>query len=304
MECELIIVRYGEIALKGKETRNYFENYLVNNINNAFKKEKVKSKIKKEWGRIYIYTKQIKESIIILEKIFGIYSFSPSFETKGDMDSISKLSLFVSKQFLKKEKTFAIRTTRTGKHDFSSQDVSVRIGNDIVQLMHAKVDLTNPNFELFIEIRDDKAFIFIEKICGTGGMPLGTQGKILALINNYNSILASWYLMKRGCKAIFLITDDIDVNKLRKFTDNWHEKLDFYHLNSDEKNFYEKLCKIAEEKKCDAIVTGHCLCINSAEEISKIKKLSQNINLPVFHPLISMNKNEIDVKCKDIGLEL
>ena len=179
MKFVLIIVRYGEIALKGRETRNRFENTLVSNIKNAFNFEKLSNKIKRERGRIYIYTDQINECLEVLRKIFGIISVSPAFQTLSDMESISKLALNVVKEVLNEKKSFAIRTTRTGEHNFSSQDVAIKIGNDIVKATKASVDLTNPDLELFIEIRNDKAFVFTEKIPCMGGMPINTQGKIL-----------------------------------------------------------------------------------------------------------------------------
>ena len=95
------------------------------------------------------------------------------------------LALQLTKNILTEEKSFAIRSTRVGTHTFSSQQVAVHIGNDIVKATHAGVDLTNPDIELFIEIRDKKSFLFTEKINGVGGLPLGTQGRILALIENH-----------------------------------------------------------------------------------------------------------------------
>ena len=297
MKYELILVRYGEIALKGRETRNRFENTLVSNIKNAFNAEKLSTKIKKEWGRIYVHSDRINECLEVLCKIFGITSVSPAFQTLSDMESISKLALNVSKEELNEKKSFAIRTTRTGEHNFSSQDVAIKIGNDIVKATKASVDLTNPDFELFIEIRNDKAFVFTEKIPCTGGMPINTQGKILALINSPESILAAWYLIRRGCKAIFIATRE-SKNILERFIEKWYIKSKILTIPT-ENNTNSLIKEITKKNYCEAIVTGHTLNKNSIYDITKLK---QQINLPVLTPLISMNENEIKTKVKEIGL--
>jgi len=299
VKYELIIVRYGEIALKGKETRKRFENTLVSNIKNAFSVENLSSKIKKEWGRIYVYTTQINKCVDVLQKIFGIISISPALQTTSDMDSISKLAVDVSKEELNKKKSFAIRATRTGTHKFTSQDVAIKIGDEVVKATKASVDLTNPDFELFIEIRNDKTFLFTEKIRCVGGMPLGTQGNILALIDSSESILAAWYLMRRGCKPIFLKTEVLDEKISKSFIENWYVKSDILEVNK-KSNILENINKISNKYDCNAIVTGHNL--NSQETISDIKQLKKDIQLPILTPLIAMNEKEINNKCKEIGL--
>jgi len=298
---ELIIIRYGEIALKGRETRRRFENALVSNIENAFIKEKLSSKIIKEWGRIYVYTAQINKCINILRKIFGITSISPALQTKSDIESISKLAVDISKKVLIKEMSFAIRATRTGKHAFTSQDVAIKIGNEIVKATRASVNLKNPDFELFIEIRNDKAFLFTKKIRCAGGMPYGTQGNVLALINELDSILAAWYLMRRGCKIISVITKEFNKDILNSFLENWFVKSDIYTIDS-ENNIYEQINRIACERNCDAVVTNHTVFNNSKNMLSEVKQLKKYVNIPILHPLISMNKEEIIKKCKEIGL--
>jgi len=300
---EVIIVRYGEIALKGKSTRKRFENILVSNIKNALDGENLPNKITKEWGRIYVHTAKMNKCIDVLKRIFGIYSASPAMQTSSDMEAISKLSTDIAKGKLNKEKSFAIRTTRTGTHDYTSQDVSIKIGNEIVKATKAKVDLTNPDFELSIEIRNDKAYLFTERIDCVGGMPLGNQGTILALIDEPKSVLAAWYLMRRGCKAVFLNYDESLEETFQSFSNNWFVKLDIFSFSS--KNpLYKEINSIATKKKVDAIVTGHTVFEDSQKTLSDIKNLKKHVSFPILHPLVSMDQAEIINKCSEIGLEL
>ncbi len=303
MKYDLILIRYGEIALKAKQTRKRFENTLVNNIKDALNTKNLQNKLKREWGRIYIYSEQIEKCVSILHKIFGIKSISPAIQTNSKISEISKIAKSISKEKLESGKSFAIRVNRTGDHDFTSQDIAIQIGNEIVKETQASVDLTNPDFELFIEIRNDKAYIFVEKIKGYGGMPIGTQGNILALIDTPTALLASWYLIHRGCRPIFLYNEEINKDILDKFLNNWFIKSKIFEIQPNE-NFYEQINKTAYENRCDAIVTGDILFDNSRNALENIKQLKKQITLPILHPLIAMENKEINGKLKEIGLEI
>lgn len=301
MKYELILIRYGEIALKGKVTRRYFENVLVKNIKSALKTENISHTIGREWGRIYVFTSQIDESIDVLQRIFGVTSFSPSLKTTVDMGAISDFAVDISRKILTKEKSFALRVTRTGNHEFTSQDVAINIGSDIVGATHAKVDLNTPDFELFIEIRNENAYFFTKKIRGIGGMPSNTQGKSLALIDDSKSILAAWYLMRRGCKVIFLNTNKSNTDALQSFMSKWYVGSGIHTLGVKE-NIYESLNKKASEEKCDAVVTGHTLNENLSDSLSDISQLKRHVEHLILHPLIAMDKNEINKKCEEVGV--
>jgi len=290
------------VSLKGKTTRRHFENCLINNIKNALNREQITHRIKKEWGRIYVYSNQINKSMDVLQKIFGIVSISPAVQTQSNMNSMSSLAVRISKDALTEKKTFAIRATRTGNHKYTSQDVAVELGNDLVKETKASVNLTKPDFKLFIEVRDESAYIFTEKIRGTGGLPLGTQGKLLALIDDSDSILAAWYLMRRGCTIIFVNINKSSTDTLNSFITNWYAESDVTMIDPKQSLLYENLNKIASEKNCNAVVTGHTICEDSQNELSDVKLMKKHINLPILHPLIAMEKEDINKKCRRLGI--
>jgi thiamine biosynthesis protein ThiI len=238
----------------------------------------------------------------VLQRIFGIVSMSPAVQTKSNMSSLSNLAVNISKGALTEEKTFAIRVTRSGNHKYTSQDVAVELGNDLVKITKASVDLTKPDFKIFIEIRDERAFIFTEKIRGTGGLPLGTQGKLLALIDDSDSILAAWYLMRRGCTIIFVNINKSISDNLNSIITNWYAESDVTMIDPKQLPLYENLNKIAFERNCDAVVTGHTLFEYSKNELSDIKLMKKHINLPILHPLIAMEKEDINKKCRRLRI--
>jgi len=302
MDYDLILIRYGELSLKSSYVRKQFKSALVRNIMSAFECSNIHGKIKTERGRIYLYTDEIFKGLDVLKKVFGITSFSPAIKTTSDTADMITLALNFCQKTLNKEKSFALRITRTGEHDFSSQDVAVKLGNVIVDATKAGVDLSNPDFELFIEIRNKNAFFFTEKIRGTGGLPLGTQGKVLALVNTPQSLLAAWYLMRRGCDVLFLMTNNQIVDTLHSFITNWYLESDIIECDPKEKNLYETVNKITSERSCDAFVTGHAIYDTSQDILSDIKQFKKHINLPILHPLIAMDFSEIDKKCMELGI--
>jgi len=297
VKYELIIVRYGEIALKGKETRNRFESTLVNNINNALRQEKLNHSVKRERGRIFVFTDEIQKSTNVLQKVFGITSVSPAYTVDSGMDSMSDFAVKISKENNLTEKiSFALRVTRTGNHSYSSQDVAIRLGNDIVKATRAKVNLSKPSFKLSIEIRGNEAYFFVDKLRGTGGMPINTQGKVLSLIDSIESILAAWYLMRRGCNVVFLSSDKSLQPVIDDFLKKWYASSKILTFNSNGELF-QNVNKIGFENNCEAIVTSYTL-----DDMTMIERSKKECDLPILHPLISMEKDEIRNKSKEIGL--
>jgi adenylyl- and sulfurtransferase ThiI len=303
MKYDVILIRYGELSLKSSYVRNYFESTLVRNIKKALILENIPHCITKDRGRIYLSTTDITKSIIVLSRIFGIVSFSSAVQTTANMEDMSMSALQLTKNIITEEKSFAIRATRVGTHIFSSQQVAVHVGNDIVKATHAGVDLTNPDIELFIEIRDKKSFLFTEKISGVGGFPLGTQGRILALIEDTASLLAAWYLMRRGCNVIAANMKILNDESIHSFFNHWYTDAEIIPVDPKTKNFFDQLRTIASKKNCNALVTGHTLeePICSLATIAQLKK--QSI-IPILTPLIAMTPEELQRQCRIRGIPI
>ena len=300
MKHDLIIIRYGEIALKSRYIREQFEKKLIKNITNALKNQNINSILRRDFGRIYLYCKIDERIFYTLKRIFGIKSFSEVIKTKADLELISKTAVEIITEKLAEEKSFAIRTTRTGKHSYTSQDVSVHVGRVVQDKTGLLVNLTDPDFELYIEVRGDYAYLFTEKINGQAGMPFGTQGNILSIIEDKKSILASWFLLRRGCSTIFAVTNSCINDTLDQFKLEWFLPLKSYILTGDNENMYKSMNKISTGENCICAVSGNVL--SKKEDIKKIKLLNEKLSIPIITPLVAMDNKEIKIECRRIGI--
>jgi thiamine biosynthesis protein ThiI len=284
----LFLVRYGELGLKSPKVRRRFEKALLRNIEEAFLIEESQCLTDMDWGRIYIHAYDDDTAIKILKKIFGITSFSKVVECISSMEDINKTASEYSNGILTKNSSFAVRAKRTGEHSFTSHDVAKETGSAILESnkkKNIKVNLTKPDFEIFIEVRHNRTFVFGEKIQGPGGFPMGTQGKVLAVILDKKSVYAAWLMMKRGCNVRLLCLDE-DTKTYANILRNWYSTS---KLISVQDNGIEKVLETAKRIKAEALVYGY-----SFFEFKKENKIEAEI--PIFYPLIGMGAKEIQGK--------
>ena len=201
----IILIRYGELALKSRPVRLRFERTLMRNIEDLFLLEKRECLLSREWGRIMAHVNDDVAAGKILGRVFGITSFSPAIECPSEMRNVAELAAQRSKVLLSNGQSFAIRARRTGTHPYSSQELATLAGSAVMEANKGRgirVDLSNPDVEVFIEVRGKNAYVFADKFPGPGGLPMGTQGRVAAMLTDERSAAAAWMLMKRGCRVI------------------------------------------------------------------------------------------------------
>jgi thiamine biosynthesis protein ThiI len=332
LKYELIIARYGELGIKSPRVRRRFEKKLVSNIKSAFKCD-----IKVNQGRVFIVPENYDEALAWLEKIFGIVSFSPAISTVTDLDQIAEtLEGYVdeleAEGIISSETSFAIRARRVGTHDFTSQELGAFAGSVVFRKIGCPVNLTDPDLEIFLEVRDDKTYIFHQKIPGPGGLPVGTQGKLITLLSGgIDSPVAAYLMMKRGCQVIAVhfdndpFTDPKVTEKVQKIAEKLREyssgvKLELKvvkygeYLQTCKEKAPEKLtcvlCKtgmyrtaemIAEREGALAIVDGSSMGQVASQTLPNLLATRQSVVMPILSPLIGMDKVEIENMAKQIG---
>lgn len=322
------LIRFsGDVTYRKHNSRTLFEDTLMHNLVQALKKNKLQYKLVKLSARIYLETD--KEASNILSKIFGIHSFSPC--NKIEFSSLAELGKGVLELYKEvvKGKKFAIRCRRTGKHDFNSEQASSYIGSLLLPYSSG-VNLDNPDVEVGVEIRDNYAFVFDKTIGGPSGIPIGTGDNVLSLFSGgFDSPVASWFLAKRGCKVDFIhfafgsLDDTIDVVKVAKYlADNWfygyEPRMYIVQMSSFINEIMKKLVPkiwqvalrkgmyiasemLALEKNYDAMLTGESIAQATSQTARNIRVAEEGISLPIFRPLIGLDKNEIIDFAKKIG---
>jgi len=332
LKYDLIIARYGELGLKSPKVRSRFEKKLLSNIKSAFDCE-----VRVSQGRIFIKPYNFKEALQGLRKIFGIVSFSPAIALKTDREEItSKLEGYVDQLedegTISSETSFAIRCRRVGEHEFTSQELAGYAGSVVIKKTNSPVDLTNPELEISLEVRDNETFIYHQKISGPGGLPVGTQGKLVALLSGgIDSPVATYLMMKRGCQIIALnfnndpFTSNVALEKVQKMVEKIREyspgvKLDLKiveygeYLQNCKVKAPEKmtcvLCKtgmyriaetVARREGAMGIVDGSSMGQVASQTLPNLMVTQQSVKLPILSPLIGMDKVEIENMAKDIG---
>jgi thiamine biosynthesis protein ThiI len=322
----VIIVRYGEIGLKSKVTRASFEGRLIKNIKAALGCDNVR----RGYGRIYVESSSRKDASKVA-KVFGVVSTSVAIEGGAELDDVLEKATAYAVKRIKKEDTFAVRARRIGKHDYSSLELAKQLGERIVKATGAKVKLTKPEVEIFVEVRDRKAYIFDELIKGVGGLPLGTQGRAVALISGgIDSPVAAWMMMRRGVDIVALFLDPrplVDqrtreraLQGIRKLA-AWKNgaiktyiapygdvlidllKVKDYRLGCIlcKRAIYRMGQLVAEKENCRAMITGESLGQVASQTMANLHVIDRVVMMPVFRPLIGYDKEEIISLAKKIG---
>jgi len=251
----IYIIRYAEIFLKGKN-RSMFEKKLVSNIKDCLKKNKVKyNSIKLAHNRILVCS---KEDCSCIKYVFGISSFSKATETEQDIEAMKKTSFK-----LYKKGSFRISSQRLEKSfKYNSEEINRIVGAYVVKNTRAPVNLEKPDTNIGIELFGNKAYLFNSKTKGLGGLPVGIEGNVALLLEDYNSLLAGILMLKRGCSLIVIKKHNIGLKLLRKFC---------YGFN----------LKIAKSipKNAKAVIVN--------DTLDSIKK--RNFKIAIFRPLIGYN---------------
>lgn len=338
MEEQTLIIRFGEIALKG-QNKPYFEKVLLLKIRQKLDRLKDEGEItlKREQGLIILKADKsvsVDKVITELKKVFGIASISPALETKTDMEEIGKSAVAFVKDLKSKRQiaTFKVEGKRSDKtYPVKSPDISRIIGGVILKNVdNMKVDVHNPDLLLHINVRQGKAYIYEEMVKGFGGMPLGTNGKGMVLLSGgIDSPVALFMMAKRGMavEAVhfhsFPYTSqraEEKVMDLGKILADYTGKFKINIINllpaqeeimrncpSDEmvvlsrRFMYRVAEKLARERECQFLVTGENLGQVASQTAESLTATDEAVSIPVLRPLIAFDKTEIIDKAREIG---
>lgn len=331
----VVIARYGEIGVKGKN-RYIFEDKLVKNIRNSLKKIG-KLKVYKQYGRIYIDIEDYDYEAIIEEarKVFGIVSLSPAVKFENNYEKLKEVCLELLKDKMEFEdvETFKVESKRTDKtFRMTSLEMSRDIGGYLLSELgeNLKVDVRTPQVKVEAELREEACLAYLDRIDGYGGLPLGTNGKAMVLLSGgIDSPVAGWMVAKRGVDLELMhyhsypFTSERSkekVEELARILTSYCGRLRMNSINllpiqkeinehcrEEEmtiisRRFMMKIAqKVAISRRCDALATGESIGQVASQTIQGLTVTNASVDIPVFRPLIAMDKSEIVDMAKKIG---
>ena len=332
---KIILVRYEEIFLKGLN-RHMFEQKLIRNIKLRLMNLGI-VKVSLSQCRIYIESRDpdfdFEEAIDRLKKIFGIASVSPVFRIQTDYDVIKSNCLNIIEALLNKYsyKTFKVETKRGDKSfPLNSPQVCADMGDYILDhFPDLKVNVRNPEFIFYIEIRES-TYLYSEIIPSAKGLPTGTGGRATLLLSGgIDSPVAGWMISKRGVEldAVYFHSPPYTserakekVLKLAEILSKWcmgirvhvvpftdiqmaiHEKCPMEYLTIIMRRYMMKIAeRIASNRGSLALVTGEAIGQVASQTMESMLVTNAVVSLPVYRPLVGMDKNEVIVIARLIG---
>lgn len=327
---KVILLRFGEIFLKGRN-RGYFEKCLVDNIKSALKG--IDCKFVRLQGRYAVegFDPALTDELVDkLTKVFGLHSLSVASVLPTDLKAIGAACADLAHD----KGSFRVTVNRADKSiTMSSIDIARELGGEVLDRHpDLKVDLYHADTEIFVDLRENHtAYVFADKIPCAGGMPVGCSGKGMALLSGgIDSPVAVWRMAKRGMKMVAVhfhsfpytslaakqkvldlaelltgFTGDIKVFVV-SFTEVQqaiHEKCPAEYMITIMRRIMMRIAeRLALQEGCGSIVTGESLAQVASQTQESILVTNKVVErLPVFRPLIGMDKEEIIETARHIG---
>jgi len=224
----VFLVRFGELALKSRYVRRQLQDRLVANLLERFAAEGRECLVSADFGRIYVHADDAATAASIIARTFGIVSFSPAAEAPSDLPGLCAAVAAYAEPLLSAGMSFAIRPRRSGTHPYKSQDLGREAGSAVwTAIPGLRVDLEKPDREISVEVRENKAYLFHETMPGPGGMPLGTQGRAVAVVERERDVASAWLIMRRGARTTIAVLGD---ESLAQPLQRWDVRLKVQHI--------------------------------------------------------------------------
>ena len=325
-----IVVHYQELALKGKN-RPWFLARLVRNLREALSDLDVRS-VRALMGRIEVVVGPGASRDVVSERIrrtFGVANFSYAGRTPLDLDAVATAIL----QDLSDRtcSSFRVSARRADKRfPMTSPEIEREIGGRVKQARGWRVNLDEPDLTIHVELLTNQAFYFFGKERGPGGLPTGTAGRVVCLLSGgIDSPVAAHRMMKRGCAVTFVHFHSYPIlsrasqekaRELVRLLTTWQHRSRLYLVAFGEIQqqvvlsvpgpmrvvIYRRLMmriaeRIAVERRALALVTGDVVGQVASQTLENLSVIGSVVKLPVFRPLIGMDKEEITAEATKIG---
>lgn len=332
MQYDHLLVRYGELTLKGTN-RKMFVNQLKDNVKRALIPLSGYH-VKGKRDRMYIELSpeaDINEIIQRLSKVYGIKSISPVIKIDKNEEKINQSAIQLSHDF-EKGSTFKVDVKRVDKSfRLDTYELQRQVGGAILkENNNITVNVKNPDYEIKIEVRMDAIYIYEKVIAGAGGLPVGTGGKTLLMLSGgIDSPVAGIEVMKRGVtvEAIHFhsppFTSEKAKDKVIELTRILAERVGpiklhlvpfteiqkqinkvvhpRYTMTSTRRMMMRISDKVVHQINANAIINGENLGQVASQTLKSMYAINHVTATPVLRPLLTLDKEDIIKKAKELG---
>jgi thiamine biosynthesis protein ThiI len=336
--ADVVVVRHGEIGTKSEHVGTKMERRLRENLAAVLDDRGVDAEIEQRRFRLWLHTDDPEAATAAAADTFGVVSASPAVRVDPTVESIREALAEAARERYDGG-AFAVSARRAGvasAHPFSSTDIEREGGSAVWDAAEAagvdpEVDLDDPDLAFFVDCREDDALVFLEKRAGPGGLPLGTQDPVVALMSGgIDSPVAAWELMKRGAPVVPLYVDLGDYGGVdhRARAVSTTETLARYAPDRDvrlriapagdavadiaeavdvgrmlvlRRFMFRVAAAVAEERGAVGIVAGEAVGQKSSQTTANLAVTSAAVDLPVHRPLLTVDKTEITARADEIG---
>lgn len=338
--ADTVLVRHGEIGTKSPQVQYKMEGLLRDNISALLADRGLDDPVERRHTRLFVRTgeERIEAATAAASETFGVVSASPAASTEPTLSAIRETLAATAREHYTGG-TFAIEARRAGTaeaHPFSSGDIEEAGGAAVWEAteqagVEPEVDLDNPDIRLSVECRPEEAFIFLETRPGPGGLPVGSQEPLVALISGgIDSPVAAWEAMCRGCPVQPLYVDlgayggpdhrmraEATVTDLERYAPNLDltlrvapggdavdrlvAEMDSGRMLGLRRFMFRVAEHVAEELGAVGLVTGEAIGQKSSQTSANLRVTDAVTDLPVHRPLLTMDKSAITERAREIG---
>jgi len=334
----LLLLRFsGDLTTKADATRRRMTSRLIENLRASIKASGRKARVMRDRNRIFIEFERgpgpsDDEMASRLARVFGIESVSLTHvEEWSCLEDVVRAGREFGEPFVRNRR-FAIRARRVGdRHQvpLRSPDIERDLG-ELLRPIASRVDLSNPEATIFVEVDADHAYYFVATERGAGGLPLGTGGRAVSLLSGgFDSPVASWRLLRRGVALDYVFCNlggrahQLETLTIAKrLADLWQSgtRPRFHAIEFDAVSreiqdkvtmrYWQVVLKrmmlrsaeaVAARYDAAAIVTGEAIGQVSSQTLQNLSVIADGAKLPILRPLVGNNKNEIIAESKVVG---
>ena len=335
---DLAVVRYGEAGIKSDKVRGQMLDRLADNVRAILADREIPGRVERRWSRILIRSPAdgafpADDAARAAADAFGAVSTRPAITTAPEADALAEAAVALTDDH-PEGATFAVRANRAGAasvHPFSSQEVASEVGAAIGDATGAEVDLDDPDRTYRLDIREDEGFVSAVEYDGPGGLPVGTQGKVVVLFSGgIDSPVAAWELCKRGLEIVPVYLDLGDYGgsdhlaravetagtvarsaphvdaRLRvvpagDLVDDLVAATGPTRMLSLRRAMLRTAEAVAEDVGAHSVATGESIGQKSSQTGPNVRVTDPATSLPIHRPLLTRDKPEITEQARDIG---